>query len=579
MSFVPRRPPARSPPPAYEMPPGYGDPESAAPAAQQSSSSPPRLHPLSVSPTMSELELQTFGHHIAPLPFSFDPQVDPLSPSLSLPPLRDNFSRVRSIELPNLPSDSAVSSNLSNLPLASDISPISTSPRLSVFPAGLKPKGPRTKPAPASTRPPSPDVDVPDAKEFEIMVWTYGAPKKSSSSARKSKKVAKVEPISHGPITANTDMIWDYMVDTIAKLLGTSAEFLIISSMEWRWLKPQNSPWLPLRNESGFASLIRQLLSPPKAVSGAYIIVKMDEPMKAPPTVSMPWVSQPAAGESMYRAVMGFNDEPSDDDGDQGKVKVSFDEGLEEEIERISNKYPPGTCSLHPDLECYHSRVTDLHFKLDRPKKIVWAAAIKKGTASLITPPLASNHFKANAALRNTATSVAAAPPSTPAAPPPPPPPSTPAAPAVPLMPYPYGSIPFPPSMGYPSFPSYHPPGLYGHPSHMLPWQDTPRAHRRRRSFDGSSPPQQASSKRRRDDRLPDPPSSPAFSGGSLNDFLSRYPDLPAPTRSFLDDLGFEIGDDLSLVTEVQWKEGGLTLFGWNRVIKSYKKYKTSLRT
>jgi hypothetical protein len=117
--------------------------------------------------------------------------------------------------------------------------------------------------------------------------------------------------------------------------------------MEWRWLKPQNSPWLPLRNESGFSSLIRQLLSPPKAVSVAYIIIKMDEPMKAPPSVSMvcqfishltypdecrtqPWVSQPAAGpssgpgsfESVYRAVVGFNDEPSDDEGDKSKVKV-----------------------------------------------------------------------------------------------------------------------------------------------------------------------------------------------------------------------------------------------------------------
>jgi hypothetical protein len=61
MPFVPRRPPARSPPPAYEMLPAYGDLEPGAPAAQQSSSSPPRLRPLSVSPTLSELELQTFG--------------------------------------------------------------------------------------------------------------------------------------------------------------------------------------------------------------------------------------------------------------------------------------------------------------------------------------------------------------------------------------------------------------------------------------------------------------------------------------------------------------------------------------
>ncbi|KAJ7319225.1 hypothetical protein DFH08DRAFT_819173 [Mycena albidolilacea] len=42
------------------MPPGYGDPESAAPPTQQSSNSPPRLRPLRVSLTMSELELQTF---------------------------------------------------------------------------------------------------------------------------------------------------------------------------------------------------------------------------------------------------------------------------------------------------------------------------------------------------------------------------------------------------------------------------------------------------------------------------------------------------------------------------------------
>ncbi|KAJ7829940.1 hypothetical protein B0H13DRAFT_2679691 [Mycena leptocephala] len=498
-------------------------------------------------------------HPIAPLPFSFDPEVDILSPSLSLPTLRNDFSRVHPFELPNLPSDSlhAVSSDPPNQ--ASDIPAISTSPHLSVFPAGPKPKGPRTNLALASTRPPSPDVDIPDAKEFEIMVWTYGAPKKSSSSTRKPKKATKVEPISHGPISASTDMTWDEMVTTVAKLLGTSAEFVVTSSMEWRWLKPQNSPWLPLRNESGFSSLIRQLLSPPKAVSVAYIIIKMDEPMKAPPSVSMPWVSQPAAGpssgpgsfESVYRAVVGFNDEPSDDEGDKSKVKVSFDDGLEEELERITNKYPPGTCSLHPDIECYHSRVTDLHFKLDRPKKIVWAAAIKKGTASLITPPLASNHFNAKAALKGTAINVAAAPPSTPAAPLP----STPAAPAAlpptPYSnPYPYGSLPFPPPMGYPSFPPYHPPGLYGHP--LLPWQDTPRAHRRRRSFDGSSPPEQSSSKRRREDRPTDP----------LHPLLF----LVDPSMiSFL-------------VTEAQWKEGGLTLFGWNRVVKSYQKYKASIR-
>jgi hypothetical protein len=55
-------------PPTCKMPPGYGDLESAAPAMQQSSSSPPRLRTLRVSLTVSELELQTFGNFSTFLP-------------------------------------------------------------------------------------------------------------------------------------------------------------------------------------------------------------------------------------------------------------------------------------------------------------------------------------------------------------------------------------------------------------------------------------------------------------------------------------------------------------------------------
>ncbi|KAJ6614198.1 hypothetical protein B0H10DRAFT_2221508 [Mycena sp. CBHHK59/15] len=566
MSFVPRCPPARSPPPAYEMPPNYGDPEPPAPAAQRSSSSPPRLRPLSVSLTMSELELRTFGHPIAPLRYSFDPQLDPPSPSLSLPPLHGDHSRAFSFQTPSAPADSSLFYNPTNqdTPLPVDTPSVPTSPQLSVFPAAPRPKGTRAKRAPTST---------------QIIFY-----RSETSTARKPKKTAKVEPTTHGPITANTDMVWEDALDAIADLLGTTSEFLVISSIEWRWLKPQNSAWLPLRNLGGYSSLIKQILSPLKAVSMAYIIVKMDEPMRAPPKVSMPWVSQPVAGpssgpgsfESTYKAVMGFEDPVSDDDGDKGKV--SFDEGLEEEMDKISNMYPPGTCSLHPDIECFHHRTTDLHFALDRPKKIVWAAAMKKGTSTIISPPLASNHFKVKAAIKKTAVPNVALPTAANLLPP-----LTPVAPAAQPInpysnPYPYPPIPFPPPMGYPPYPSYHPPGFYGHTSHMLPWQETPRAHRRGQSWDGSSPPEQYTSKCRRQDRRPDPPSSPALSGGSVDEFLAQDLDLPEGTGRFLLELGFKIGDDLSVVTEAQWKAGGLTLFGWNRVIRAYNKYKNCLR-
>ncbi|KAJ6625336.1 hypothetical protein B0H10DRAFT_2212011 [Mycena sp. CBHHK59/15] len=185
--------------------------------------------------------------------------------------------------------------------------------QFSVFPIMLKPKLTRAK----RTAPPVEAFS--DAKDFEIM----------------------------GPIEANTDMAWDDSVDNLAGLLGASSEFLVVSSMEWHWLKPQNSAWLPHHTESGYNSLIKQCLSPPKNVSPSYIIIKIDPLMKSPPSQSMPWASQQAAGPS----------------SGPGAFEVL-------------------TCAI-------------VGFK-----KIVWAAAMKNGTSTIFGPPLGSNHFSMKAALK-----------------------------------------------------------------------------------------------------------------------------------------------------------------------------------
>ncbi|KAJ6611843.1 hypothetical protein B0H10DRAFT_2192734 [Mycena sp. CBHHK59/15] len=358
--------------------------------------------------------------------------------------------------------------------------------------------------------------ELSEGKDFEIMVWTYPSAKKSA--ARKpAKKAAKPGPHTHGPISANTNATWDDSVDALAELLGTSSQFLVVSSMEWHWLKPQNSVWLPLRNESGYSSLVKQLLSPPKGVSPAHGHPKQS----AGGQVHGP--SGPLSGIDIPEPSWEWDEEISDDD--------------------------------------------------DGPKKK------KNGTSTIFGPPLSSTHFSTKAALKKklpmaSRSMLSFDPP-------------VPQAPAQPATPYPNPYVypapgPYPPAMGYPPFPSYTPPGFFGHPRHMLPWQDTPRPHRlqqsQQQSPDGSSPPYHSSSKRRRQECLPDPPSSPAFSGGSLDDFLTQFPDLPGPTRSFLLELGFEIEDDLSVVTEAQWKAGGLALFSWNRIVKAYNKYKNSLR-
>ncbi|KAK7034091.1 hypothetical protein R3P38DRAFT_2519192, partial [Favolaschia claudopus] len=243
-----------------------------------------------------------------------------------------------------------------------------------------------------------------------------------------------------------------------------------------------------------------------------------------------------------------------------------FDEGLEEVVEEIQNKYPPGLCADHPNLPCYHHRRTGNHYELDRPKLLVWAAAKKTGSCTLDLPPLGSNLFKADKAIKRASPiappAVATGTP-TPTLPPPAAPPQTP-------YPHPYGYYPPPPPMPLPPFGMYTPPmpSYYGH----SPWQETPRRHRRHRSWDGgSSPPSEPASKRH---RHIDPPSSPAPIGGSLDDFIESFPNLPEQTRGFLSEQGFQIGDDLSIVTDAQWKEAGFVLFGWKRVLDSYNQYK-----
>ncbi|KAJ7798721.1 hypothetical protein B0H13DRAFT_2391466 [Mycena leptocephala] len=219
-----------------------------------------------------------------------------------------------------------------------------------------------------------------------------------------------------------------------------------------------------------------------------------------------------------------------DDSGDDGaKPKVSFDDGLEEEMERIADKYPPGVCALHPTISCFYNRLNDLHFALDRNKRIVWAAAI--AAVAVPQPPL------------------------TPAGPPAPPQPQF-----------------WPNANGFP-----YPHPQYGHPA-IPAWQGTPRRSRRDRSWERSSPPQQSSSKRVRREQPTDPQSSPAVSGGSIDEFIGRYPILPAGTMACLVENGFELGDDPSTLSAEQWEAADIPFFAAARIIKYYNKYKASLR-
>ncbi|KAJ7134934.1 hypothetical protein C8R43DRAFT_956164 [Mycena crocata] len=127
--------------------------------------------------------------------------------------------------------------------------------------------------------------------------------------------------------------------------------------------------------------------------------------------------------------------------------------------------------------------------------------------------------------------------------------------------------------MPYPSpFANYPPPGHYGSHAQMPPQPDTPK--RRRRRSVHSSPPEQSTSKRRN----VDPPSSPALSGGSVDEFIGSHENLPPGLKPLLVKLGFEIGDDITAITDTQWSSADIPQFTAARIVKFYHRYKASLR-
>ncbi|KAK6966960.1 hypothetical protein R3P38DRAFT_3245057 [Favolaschia claudopus] len=509
-----------------------------------SSSSPllPNLRlasPQPPSPTLSELEILEilyFGHPIAPLHHppnipSASSLISPTTSHVDIP--SHSYATVNSHDTSNPtlldPNPTPHVYNLDS-PVEESPAPAFRQPT-AAFSVAATPPITRTRRA-TPVVPVAPVVSaapadpIPDLINFEVLIWLPGIPPKPVGRS-KSKRVVKVDPASFGPVLCTTDMAYDDFMEAIAETLHTTPEFLvIISSAEWKHLRPANAPWFPLRDQSGYQSLHRKIITPPKGVSAHDIIVRMNTPMQAPAKQMMP------------------------------QKKVPFDEALEDERSRN-------------------------HFELDRPKLLVWAAMIKSKQCTIDCPPLGSNLFQADKTIKkkastSTSTSTAAvAPPPSPATPAPFPP--SPAAPQLPYG-YPYGynapAPPFPSPMAFPPFGMYGPSSYYGHGGMPAPWYESPRHRRRRRSWDGgSSPPSELSKKRHRN---AEPPSSPIPVGGSIDEFVKKYPNLPEQTGPFLTDLGFQIGDKLSIVKEPDWKEGGFTLFGWNRVVEAYTKYKRS---
>jgi len=183
-------------------------------------------------------------------------------------------------------------------------------------------------------------------------------------------------------------------------------------------------------------------------------------------------------------------------------------------------------------------------------------------------PPLASNHFKAKKGMKVLKTPVAG--PSTPVSPPASHPSIASSAPHHHMFPYPYTQppmpypfpFPMPPPTPHYGYPTGYPP-FFGHgPSHSSP---SPSHHRRGNSSPHGSRHQSGDAR-----------SSPPILGGSVEEFCRKY-NLQESIRDSLNEMGFEIGDDLSALKESQWERASIPPLTVNRIIKAYGKYKKYL--
>jgi hypothetical protein len=153
-------------------------------------------------------------------------------------------------------------------------------------------------PLPVPVRPPTP---------FELLIQVVQPIKRARGATKKTKGE---EVKSYGPISFTADISWDNFIATIAKELSCRDEQLNVTTFEWRWAKPANSPWIPVQNENGLSSLLNKIVKSPPT---GYVLLHMQLPK---PAVQSAWTHGVAGGSHA--------DEDDNSDRDTGRKKVTF---------------------------------------------------------------------------------------------------------------------------------------------------------------------------------------------------------------------------------------------------------------
>ena len=121
---------------------------------------------------------------------------------------------------------------------------------------------------------PTPPDPVPEPT-FELLLTLIHPSKRVCTSNRKTKST-KPEAENKGPYDIPVQIEWDAFLDIIAEKLSLRHFDLVVPSLEWHWLKPASSPWLPVQDKAGLTSMLKKV----RSKSEPYVIVRMQVPQK-----------------------------------------------------------------------------------------------------------------------------------------------------------------------------------------------------------------------------------------------------------------------------------------------------------
>ncbi|KIJ19531.1 hypothetical protein PAXINDRAFT_153425 [Paxillus involutus ATCC 200175] len=196
--------------------------------------------------------------------------------------------------------------------------------------------------------------------------------------------------LGQGPLTHKVTATWPDFLNFVTHLTKTIPKYLVTRSMTWRWLSNKNST-LPLTDNEGLATMINEIKAR-KPGSAGIVVIGMSMPLS--PKLDTPQVSWALDGDHNGAEVLDTSNKENNEPFGRYDKKVLLDKQLEPIVKQLEMKYTIGTCTLHPDIQCFRHGPTDMHFNLKPHVLKAWANHILQDRTNTDCLPFGYKFFQ-----------------------------------------------------------------------------------------------------------------------------------------------------------------------------------------